>query len=275
MNIVGRLKRGVSVEEAQQRVSAMLRRYMNESEPASAQNRHVRESERVELPPAATGFGRARQQFQTALRALMAIAAAVLLITCLNLANLLLAKSSAREHEFAVRSALGAGPWRLVRQLLTESVLLALCGAALGAILAYPGAALLMNLLSSGAETGLRLETGTDVKVFLFHLGTAMVCGVLFELAPALGARRRNLIPGLKVASDGGGRLTGRNLLVSAQVALSILSRCARARERAAWRSRRDLFTSPPNVRRFVASRDRGRRRRQKRTSREYAASVA
>jgi predicted permease len=223
LNIVGRLKRGVSVEQAQQKVSLMLRRYVDESEPASEQNRRVRESERVEPLPAAAGFGRTRQQFQMALRALMAITAAVLLITCLNLANLLLARASAREHEFAVRSALGAGSWRLVRQLLTESVLLALCGAALGAILAYPGAALLVNLLSSGAEIGLRLEAGTDVNVFLFHLITAMVCGVLFGLAPAFGARRRSLIPELKALSDGGSRLTGRNLLVSAQVALSVV----------------------------------------------------
>ncbi|MGH9938485.1 MAG: ADOP family duplicated permease, partial [Blastocatellia bacterium] len=217
LNIVGRLKRGVSVEQAQQGVSARLRRYLDEGEPAPEQNRRLRESERVELLPAATGFGKTRRQFQAALRTLMAITTAVLLITCLNLANLLLAKSAAREYEFAVRRALGAGPWRLARQLLTESLLLALCGAALGLLLAYPGAALLMSLVS-GSESSLKLETEPNVTALLFHLGTAALCGILFGLAPALDARRQSLIPGLK--RDGG---SGRTFLVSAQVALAVV----------------------------------------------------
>jgi len=222
LNIVGRLKRGVSVEQAQQVVSARLRRYLDEGEPVAEQNRRVRESERAELLPAATGFGKTRQQLQTALRVLLAITTAVLLIACLNLANLLLAKSSAREHEFAVRRAVGAGPWRLVRQLLTESMLLALCGAALGVILAYPGSALLMKLVS-GNESGLKLETEPNVTVFLFHLGTAMICGILFGLAPALSTRQQSLIPGLKGAAGGRGRITLRKVMVSAQVALSVV----------------------------------------------------
>jgi predicted permease len=220
LNIVGRLKRGVSAEQAQQMVSARLRRYLDEGEPVTAQNRRIRESESVELLPAATGFGKTRQQFQTALQALMAITMAVLLIACLNLANLLLAKSAAREHEFAVRRALGAGPWRLARQLLTESLLLALCGAMLGVILAYFGSALLMKLVS-GSEASLKLETGPSPTVLLFHLSTAVLCGILFGLAPALGARRQSLIPGLKGNSES--RLTGRKFLVSTQVALSVV----------------------------------------------------
>jgi predicted permease len=220
LNIVARLKRGVSVAQAQQVVSARLRRYLDEVEPVTEQNRRIRESERAELLPAATGFGKTRQQFQTALQALLAITTAVLLIACLTLANLLLAKSAARSHEFAVRRAVGAGPWRLMRQLLTESVLLALCGGALGLLLAYPGSTLLMKLVS-GNEAKFRLDAEPNLSVLLFHLGTAVLCGILFGLAPALSARRQSLIPGLK--GDGEGRLLGRRLLVSAQVALSVV----------------------------------------------------
>jgi putative ABC transport system permease protein len=222
LNIVGRLKRGQSVEQAEQAVSSRLRQYLDEGEPVVEQNRHIRESERVEMLPAATGFGKTRQQFQTALQALMAITTAVLLIACLNLANLLLAKSSAREREFAVRRAVGAGQWRLVRQLLTESVLLALFGALLGLILAYTGSALLMKL-ASGSGSGLRLETEPNVQVLLFHLGTSVICGILFGLAPALGTRHQSLTQGLKGSVAGRGRLTVRKALVSAQVAFSVV----------------------------------------------------
>ena len=219
LNIVGRLKQGVRLEQAEQAVSARLRRYLDEGEPLTEQNKRIRESERVELLPAATGFGKAKQQFQTALRALLAITIAVLLIACLNLANLLLAKSAARTHEFAVRRAVGAGPWRLMRQLLTESVLLSLCGAALGLLLAYPGSQLLMKLVS-GSETNFRLEAEPNFMVLLFHLGTAVLCGILFGLATAWGVRRQSLIPGLK---KDGGRMRGRMFLVVAQVALSVV----------------------------------------------------
>jgi predicted permease len=217
LNIIGRLKRGVSVEQAQQVVSARWRRYLDEGEPVIEQNRRLRESERAQLLPAATGFGRTRQQFQTALQALIAMTMAILLIACLNLANLLLVKSAARGHEFAVRRAVGAGPWQLARQLLTESMLLAICGAALGLLLAYPGAALLTRFVSGGGAN-LQLETGPNLTVLLFHLGTATLCGILFGLAPALGARKQSLIPGLKE-----GRSIGRKALVSAQVALAVV----------------------------------------------------
>lgn len=218
LNIVGRLKPGISVAQAQQVVSTRWRRYLDEGDPVTEQNRRLRESERAELLPAATGFGKARQQFQAALQALLAMTLAVLFIACLNLANLLLAKSTARQHEFAVRQAIGAGPWRLVRQLLTESALLALCGAVLGLLLAYPGATLLMKLVSS-SESNLKLEAEPNLTVLLVHLSTALLCGLLFGLAPAWSARRQCLNSGMK----GDGHSLGRKVLVSAQVALAVV----------------------------------------------------
>jgi predicted permease len=222
LNLLARLKRGVSVEQAQQSVTSRLRRYLDEGEPVSEQNRRVRESERVELQGAATGFGKTRQQFQRALQVLMAMTTMVLLIACFNLANLLLAKSSTRRQEFAIRLAVGARPGRLIRQLLTESLLLSLGGAALGAIIAEQGAAMLVKLIS-GAEGNIRLEAGTDGSVLLFHVGTSVVCGILFGLAPALEARHQSLIPGLKGRTKGAAKMSGRKILVVAQVALSVV----------------------------------------------------
>jgi predicted permease len=222
LNIVARLKRDVSVEQAQQIVTNRLRQYLDEGEPVTEKNRQVRESERIELHSAARGFGKTRLQFETALRALMAMTIAVLLIACFNLANLLLAKSSSRQQEFAIRLALGAGRWRLIRQLLTESILLSLCGAVLGAIIAGQGANLLVKLLS-GSEAAIKPEAGADITVLLFHIGISVLCGILFGLAPALAARHQNLVPGLKATAKGAKRMSGRKFLVIAQVALSIV----------------------------------------------------
>ncbi len=115
LQIVARLKRGVSIEQAQQAIGAALTQYVNADGSGSP--------ERVVLRPAATGFGRTRGQFETALWVLMSITVAVLAIACVNLANLFAARSSARRHELSVRASLGAGIGRLVRQLLTESLL--------------------------------------------------------------------------------------------------------------------------------------------------------
>jgi predicted permease len=221
-NILARLKHGVSKEQAQQVVSARLQQYLDEGEPLTEKNRRLRESERAELRSAARGFGKTRMQFETALRALMAMTIAVLLIACFNLANLLLAKSSARQQEFAIRLALGAGRWRLIRQLFSETLLLSLCGALLGAIIAGQGATLLVKLMNS-SETAIKLEAASDVNVLLFHMGISVLCGILFGLAPALAARHQNLVHGLKATTKGAHRLNGRKLLVLAQVALSIV----------------------------------------------------
>jgi predicted permease len=221
-NIVARLKPGVSREQAEQLVSSSFRQYLDEGEPLTEQNRRLRESERLELRSAARGFGKTRLQFETGLRALMAMTLAVLLIACFNLANLLLAKSAARQKEFALRLALGASRWRLTRQLLTESLLLALCGAGLGILIAGQATTLLVKLMSA-ADGPVRLEATIDGAALLFHLGISVLCVMLFGLAPALAARRQSLVQGLKVTPRGLPRMTGRKLLVTAQVALSLV----------------------------------------------------
>jgi predicted permease len=154
---------------------------------------------------------------------LLGAVALLLLIACVNAANLLLARSSARVREIAVRSALGAGRWRIVRQLLTESLVIALAGAALGTLLAVGGVRVLVSYLPAGfPRAG---EIRLDSRVFAFTLIVAVVTGLFFGLVPAITAARTDLQQSLREggrsASGGGGQLRLRNLLVVGETGLA------------------------------------------------------
>ena len=213
LHIVARLKRGVSLEQAQQAIGAALTQYVNAEGSLLP--------ERVVLRPAATGFGRTRAQFETALWVLMSITATVLAIACLNLAMLFVARSSARQHELAVRASLGAGLGRLARQLLAESLLLASCGALLGVVVAHVGATWMARLASGSGSTFL-LETRPHLTTLVFHVIVAAFSGMLFGLGPVLRLRRDLLTPGHR-ASGRTFTATRRYGLLTAQVALSIV----------------------------------------------------
>ena len=114
----------------------MLRRFVEEAPPASRAAPTAGDPGRITLEPAASGIGIARRQYQVSLTAMMAATVAVLVIACFDLANLMIARASTRQRELAVRVAIGAGPGRVVRQLVTEGLVLSLCGGALGAALA-------------------------------------------------------------------------------------------------------------------------------------------
>jgi putative ABC transport system permease protein len=159
------------------------------------------------------------------LMVLLGAVALVLLIACANVANLLLARASARQKEMGIRAAMGAGRWRVVRQLLTESVLLAVIGAVLGLLLAYCGIRTI-TAIGTSAYPMLK-ETRLDPAVLGFTLLVSLVTGLVFGIAPALAASRNDLQEvlkeGARSSSEAGGRSRLRGVLVVSEVALALL----------------------------------------------------
>ena len=179
----------------------------------------------VPLSSMATGLSGLRQEFSDPLKILMGIAGLVLLIACANIANLLLARSTARTREFAVRQAIGAGRGRLVRQLLTESMMLALAGGALGVAFAAGASRLLVRMVSGGPET-IPLNVSIDTRMLLFTLAVTLITALLFGSIPAMRATRLELTQSLKdrqgAVTVRGKGLLAKSLIVS-QVAFSLL----------------------------------------------------
>ncbi|MGH9849339.1 MAG: ABC transporter permease [Blastocatellia bacterium] len=220
--VMARLKSEVSIEQAQAATETLVQSIRQTSAANSPSGQPVN-ARRIQLSPAGTGVSNLRGQFSQPLTLLMYLVGAVLLIACLNVANLLLARAVARQKEIAVRLAVGAGRFRLVRQLLTESFLLSALGGALGLALARLGTDVLLKFLPQNAT----LEVKLDGRMLGFTLGVTMLTGLLFGLAPAWQATRFDLIPALKNDAVGvAGSRRGwelRRLLVVLQVALSLV----------------------------------------------------
>jgi predicted permease len=176
------------------------------------------------LRPAATGFSDTGTEYRAALFTLMVVVGLVLLIACANIANLLLARSAARQREISIRMAIGAARRRVVRQLLSESLLLSILGAAGGLLFAVWGSRLLVRFLST-AGNELQLDTAPDLRVLAFTMGVAVLTGLLFGLAPALRATR--VSPGNSLKEHARGMAAGRfglgRTLATIQVALSLM----------------------------------------------------
>ena len=174
------------------------------------------------LADGSRGLSDVRDEFGSAVLVLMATVALVLLVACANLANLLMARSAARSREFAVRLSLGAGRARLVRQLLTESMLLSILAGIASLLLARVGSDALLRLAADG-PTPLMLDVSLSWPLVAFAIAVSIATGVLFGLMPALRFSRADLQDAIKTGGRGtsGGRLPGGRVLVVAQIALS------------------------------------------------------
>ena len=226
LNLVGRLHAGVSRDRAEGELTTLVRRYLDEAEGErkSAYRRRIIASGRVHLADAGTGLVNREKSAAKQLYVLMAVVALVLLAGCLNVANLLLARTAARQREIAVRLSLGAARARIVRQLLTESILLASIGGVLGMTVATWGSRMLAASLTAGQQ-GVSINVNPDARILAFTVALSLLTGLLFGVAPALQSTRTELAPDLKGTRTGfpGVHVAWPKALVSLQVALSLI----------------------------------------------------
>jgi predicted permease len=227
VEMMGRLRPGVSLEQAQAALAPSFAQWVASTA--------INDRQRANLPvlrleEGAGGLDSLRRLYSRPLYVLLALVGLLLAIACANTANLLLARATARTREMGVRLSLGAGRFRVIRQLLTESALLAVVSGAAGVLIAMAGIGVLTRLLAN-SEEGFTLQATLNWQVLLVTLGLALLCGVLFGIVPAIQSTRPALFPALKDPRAGQARprrragmpLNVTQSLVVVQVALSLL----------------------------------------------------
>ena len=227
LSLIGRLKSGVTPAAAEANLNVVFQQAVDGPYGAalSTDDRSAIRETHMKIPvsPGGGGVSELRSDYQIPLLLLMGIVGLVLLITCVNVANLLLARASVRNREFAIRLAIGANRRRVLQQLLTESVLLALVGGIAGSLLAVWGVPVLVGIFESNTV----LPLSPDARVLAFTVGISVLTGILFGLVPALRTLHVGVSPALKEASrasaEKGARFGWSKRLIAGQVALSLL----------------------------------------------------
>jgi len=219
LNLIGRLRPDATIDEARADLSAIMARLHPSTSPDDVAWRQIA------VAPGTRGLSGLRDRFNDSLLVLMAIVGLVLLIACTNLGSLLVARGAARQKELATRLAIGASRGRVVRQLMTENLLLAVAGAGLGLIVAAWSSSALLRLAGGGADA-LALDVGVDERVLVFTAAVSIAACMLFGLAPAIRSVRQagsSLVASGQRIVGRTRRWTTRDAFIVAQIALSLV----------------------------------------------------
>ena len=219
LRVMARCQAADCQQRAQSELNNSLAQLKNEPPPMGPAAGRIT---RLEVMPGAQGLAGFRDEFGKPLRILMAAVILVLLIACANVANLLLARATSRQREVAVRMAIGAGRFRLIRQFLTESFLLAFVGGVIGLFLAWWGTRILL-VLASGGSVPIPINVEPNRRILTFTIAVSVATAIISGLAPAIIVTRQRLTSALKTSTMSRPRLWLSRPLVVAQVALSLL----------------------------------------------------
>ncbi|HXB73716.1 MAG TPA: ABC transporter permease [Candidatus Acidoferrales bacterium] len=223
--IIGRIRPGAALGPVEAEINVLLKQWLRENDPPTTPaSKQAFDGQHVTLAPAGSGIQQLKENYGSDLKLLAAVTGLVLLIACANLANLLLARGAANRAQASIRVALGAPRSRLVRQTLTEAVVLAVAGGAAGVLLAMAGTKALLNLAFSAARF-VPISSAPSLPVLGFSFLLSLATGVVFGIVPAWSASRADPAAALRGAgrSTSGGATFTQKLLVALQVALSLV----------------------------------------------------